>query len=340
KKSVAQTRPDVREEQNIARAIADQREADERIAAERLKLELQRIQQQHDVEVEKAVMEKRSSWEIELEDQLRRTAAAHSEHLEQVIRTQRQLFEIEHNQKVEEAIRLERDLHSREVGAALSRLAGIESALNSRVALDSENRRAKQFWIACHNLMESIKHGNKSGDDMEGRRLPLNDSLSLLKQVTFIVLFIFCIDFFHVSKLCSVRRNLIFTRKDFDLHAETGVRVPPHPVLAQWNGDMGPAPSVQVILDPYAQGSSCYPTYFSPHSVHVIRYTTPNVRQSPALPEGQTTHDGVVHRRSYKRFRTTCLLRLLGGTAITLTSSCSPAFLTQPRMAAVSPCPK
>lgn len=49
-------------------------------------------------------MEKRSSWEIELEDQLRRTAAAHSEHLEQVIRTQRQLFEIEHNQKVEEVI--------------------------------------------------------------------------------------------------------------------------------------------------------------------------------------------------------------------------------------------
>lgn len=37
-----------------------------------------------------------------MEEQLKRTAAAHSEHLEQVIRTQRQLFEIEHNQKLEE----------------------------------------------------------------------------------------------------------------------------------------------------------------------------------------------------------------------------------------------
>ncbi|KJH43980.1 hypothetical protein DICVIV_09998 [Dictyocaulus viviparus] len=173
----------VREEQNIARAIADQREADERIAAERMALELEDLKRQLDVEIEKAVMENRSSWEIEMEEQLRRTTAAHSEHLEQVIRTQRQLFEIEHSQKVEEAIKLERDIHSRQVGAALSRLEGIEYALNNRVALDSENRRAKQFWIACHNLIESIKYGNKAGDDLEKRRFPLEKSLSLLKQV-------------------------------------------------------------------------------------------------------------------------------------------------------------
>ncbi|KAJ1352138.1 MICOS complex subunit MIC60-1 [Parelaphostrongylus tenuis] len=172
----------VREEQNIARAIADQREADERIAAERLRVELENLKRQQDVEIERAVMKNRSSWETEMEEQLKRTAAAHSEHLEQVIRTQRQLFEIEHNQKVEEAIKLERDIHSRQVGAALSRLEGIESALDSRVALDSENRRSKQFWIACHNLIDSIKHGNKAENDLEKRRFPLAGSLSLLKQ--------------------------------------------------------------------------------------------------------------------------------------------------------------
>ncbi|VDM55573.1 unnamed protein product [Angiostrongylus costaricensis] len=175
----------VREEQNIACAIADQREADERIAAERLKLELENLQRQQDVEIERAVMKNRSSWETEMEEQLKRTAAAHSEHLEQVIRTQRQLFEIEHSQKVEEAIKLERDIHSRQVGAALSRLEGIEFALNNRVALDSENRRSKQFWIACHNLIDSIKHGNKAGNDLEKRRFPLAESLSLLKQAMF-----------------------------------------------------------------------------------------------------------------------------------------------------------
>jgi mitofilin len=128
-------------------------------------------------------MASRSNWEGELEGQLKRASAAHSEHLEQVIRTQRQLFEIEHNQKVEEAVLVERDHHSKVVGAALSRLEGIEHALNSRVALDAENRKAKQFWIACHNLIDTIKHGNKAGNDLEERRLPLGETLGLLQQV-------------------------------------------------------------------------------------------------------------------------------------------------------------
>lgn len=173
----------VREEQMIARALKDQRSADERIARDQLNVELNRVRQEQEIQVERAVMSSRNSWESELEEQLQRTSAAHSEHLEQVIRTQRQLFDIEHNQKVEEAVLLERDHHSRAVGAALSRLEGIEHALGSRVILDAENRKAKQFWIACHSLIDSIKHGKKGGNDMEERRLPLGDSLSMLQQV-------------------------------------------------------------------------------------------------------------------------------------------------------------
>ena len=67
----------------------------------------------------------------------------------------------------------------------MSRLEGIEEALGSRVALDNENRRAKQFWIACHNLIDTLKHGNKAGNNIDERRLPLNESLNLLKEVRF-----------------------------------------------------------------------------------------------------------------------------------------------------------
>ncbi|CAO4383747.1 unnamed protein product [Caenorhabditis nigoni] len=173
----------VREELHISKALEEQRAADERIASEKLSIEMSRVGLQKELEIERALVESRSSWEGELEDKLKRTASAHSEHLEQVIRTQRQLFEIEQNQKVEEAVLKERGLHSKQVGAALSRLAGIEEALGSRVALDNENRRAKQFWIACHNLIDTLKHGNKAGNNIDERRLPLNESLSLLKEV-------------------------------------------------------------------------------------------------------------------------------------------------------------
>lgn len=98
----AQRYVQVREEQHIARAIEDQRRADERVASDRLAIEINRVRNQQEVDVERALMASRSTWEGELEDQLKRASSAHSEHLEQVIRTQRQLFEIEHNQKVEE----------------------------------------------------------------------------------------------------------------------------------------------------------------------------------------------------------------------------------------------
>lgn len=42
----------------------------------------------------------RKLWEAELEEKLQRAAAAHSEHIEEVVRVQRSLFEIEEKQKV------------------------------------------------------------------------------------------------------------------------------------------------------------------------------------------------------------------------------------------------
>ncbi|CAJ0953667.1 unnamed protein product, partial [Mesorhabditis belari] len=177
------TEQQLREEQHIAKAIEQQRVADEKIAQETLHIELQRVEAQKDVEVEKQVLSTRSNWEVELEDRLKRAAGAHSEHLEQVIRTQRQLFEIEHNQKVEEAVLIERSHHTKAVGQALSRLEGIETVLNSRVALDAENRRSKQFWIACHNLIDTIVHGRKAGATMDERRAPLGDNLKVLEEV-------------------------------------------------------------------------------------------------------------------------------------------------------------
>ncbi|CAI5456016.1 unnamed protein product [Caenorhabditis angaria] len=177
------TEQQVREEQHIAQALENQRHVDERISADKLNLELNRVARQREVDIEQAVLQSRSSWNNELEDQLKRTTHAHSEHLEQVIRTQRQLFEIEQNQKIEEAVGKERDLHSAQIGAAISRLDGIEEVLGSRIALDNENRRTKQFWIACHNLLDTIRYGNKAGNDIDSRRLSLKESLNLLKEV-------------------------------------------------------------------------------------------------------------------------------------------------------------
>lgn len=91
----------MREEQNIAKAIEEQRNADQRIAEDTLKLELGRLKDQSYVDVEKKVSEQRHAWENELEDRLKRAQQAHSEHLEQVLRTQKQIYDIEHANAIE-----------------------------------------------------------------------------------------------------------------------------------------------------------------------------------------------------------------------------------------------
>ena len=66
-----------------------------------MELELRRIKEQQDVDIQREVMNHRVNWESELESRLKRAAQAHAEHLEQVIRTQKQLYDIENAQAVE-----------------------------------------------------------------------------------------------------------------------------------------------------------------------------------------------------------------------------------------------
>uniref|UniRef100_A0AC34GXD7 MICOS complex subunit MIC60 n=1 Tax=Panagrolaimus sp. ES5 TaxID=591445 RepID=A0AC34GXD7_9BILA len=176
------TEQQIREEQNIAKAIEEQRIADSKLAHNQLQLEVQRVKEDQNLEIERGLQTERKNWETELEDRLRRAAQAHSEHLEQVVRTQKQLYDIENAQAVEEAVSKERRLHSKQVDLALSKLSGIETALQSRVAADAENRRAKQYWLACQNLVQSIIHGQKAGMDMDARRKPLDKELEVIQQ--------------------------------------------------------------------------------------------------------------------------------------------------------------
>ncbi|KAI1721683.1 mitochondrial inner membrane protein [Ditylenchus destructor] len=170
----------VQEEQHIAQAIEDQRKADAAIAEAQLDLEIRRVRETTNVDVEKKVHEERKMWEAELESRLQRASLAHAEHLESVIRTQKQLHDIENAKLVEEAVNQERNLHAKQINLSVTKLNAIEHALQNRVTADAENRRAKQYWLACQNLVESIVHGQKAGNGVEARRKALATELTVI----------------------------------------------------------------------------------------------------------------------------------------------------------------
>ncbi len=78
------------------------------------------------------MLETRRESENELQLQLRRAYAAHSEHLEQVVRAQKELLEMEHARLRDAAVEDERALHHRHIDSALARLEGIEAALEQQ----------------------------------------------------------------------------------------------------------------------------------------------------------------------------------------------------------------
>ncbi|MCP9265701.1 MICOS complex subunit MIC60 [Dirofilaria immitis] len=152
----------VREEQNIACALEEQKKSQSKLSEEEINLKVQALREKSTQRPRKGEL-----WEAELEEKLQRAAAAHSEHIEEVI---------------EEAIVKERSQLSTELAVAQGKLEGIETALKSRTSQDVENRRAKQIWIASHNLIDSVINGRRSGADDDARRKPLATELQMIRE--------------------------------------------------------------------------------------------------------------------------------------------------------------
>uniref|UniRef100_A0A183CME8 MICOS complex subunit MIC60 n=1 Tax=Globodera pallida TaxID=36090 RepID=A0A183CME8_GLOPA len=108
------------------------------------------------------ILEERKMWEREMDMQLRRAAIAHAEHLERVIKTQKQLHDVENQQLNEEAVKIERNKFVKQIGGAVTKLSAIEESLNNRAAMDLENRKAKIYWTICQSLMDALVNGDST----------------------------------------------------------------------------------------------------------------------------------------------------------------------------------
>ncbi|CAB3398728.1 unnamed protein product [Caenorhabditis bovis] len=102
--------------------------------------------------------------------------------LEDVVKTQKKLYDIEHANDVNSAVARERDAQAICIGKALSQLEGIEKALKGHLQMDIENRRSKQMWLATQNLVDTVKFGNRGSCCMEGRRAPLDGQMKTLMK--------------------------------------------------------------------------------------------------------------------------------------------------------------
>lgn len=119
-------------------------------------------------EQDRKVEEVRDAMENEMRTQLRRQAAAHTDHLRDVLKVQEQELKYEFEQDLSRKLsEQELEFHRRsqeqmdnftlDINTAYARLRGIEQAVQSHAVAEEEARKAHQLWLSVEALKYSMK---------------------------------------------------------------------------------------------------------------------------------------------------------------------------------------
>ncbi|XP_035744524.1 MICOS complex subunit MIC60 isoform X2 [Egretta garzetta] len=163
----------VREQQHIESALEKQKLEDKKAFEAAVAKALEHHKSEIEMEQEKKVEEVREVMESEMRTQLRRQAAAHTDHLRDVLKIQEQELKVEFEQNLSEKLR-EQEMQFRrltqeqldnftlDINTAYARLKGIEQAVESHAVAEEEARKAHQLWLSVEALKYCMK--TASGD--------------------------------------------------------------------------------------------------------------------------------------------------------------------------------
>ncbi|NXW02552.1 MIC60 protein, partial [Fregetta grallaria] len=163
----------VREQQHIESALEKQKLEDKKAFEAAVAKALEHHKSEIEIEQEKKVEEVREVMESEMRTQLRRQAAAHTDHLRDVLKIQEQDLKVEFEQNLSEKLS-EQEMQFRrltqeqldnftlDINTAYARLKGIEQAVESHAVAEEEARKAHQLWLSVEALKYCMK--TASGD--------------------------------------------------------------------------------------------------------------------------------------------------------------------------------
>lgn len=158
----------VREQIRIEAALDQQKHEHQRAVDSAVETAIQHNREQLRLDQEKKMQEVRDVMEAEMRTQLRRQAAAHTDHLRDVLKVQEQELREEAQEALSSKM-MEQETHFRRVAqeqldsftldmnSAYARLKGMEEAIDSHVVAEEEARKAHQLWLSVEALNYTLK---------------------------------------------------------------------------------------------------------------------------------------------------------------------------------------
>ncbi|XP_017654550.1 MICOS complex subunit MIC60 isoform X11 [Nannospalax galili] len=175
------------EKQHIALALEKQKLEEKRAFDSAVAKALEHHRGEIQAEQDRKVEEVRDAMENEMRTQLRRQAAAHTDHLRDVLKVQEQELKYEFEQGLSEKLS-EQELEFRrlsqeqidnftlDINTAYARLRGIEQAVQSHAVAEEEARKAHQLWLSVEALKYSMKTSSA-----EAPTIPLRSAVEAIR---------------------------------------------------------------------------------------------------------------------------------------------------------------
>lgn len=146
----------------LAVALEAQRGEDNTIALAAVADERSRSQMEFESDKHRLELDFLVRQEGEVRKQLVRQASAHSDHIKDVLSVQREQLGLDFSRNLNAKILEERENFQAEVASWISRLKGIEAAIDARATSEGLARCAQDLWLACIALNSMIHFGNES----------------------------------------------------------------------------------------------------------------------------------------------------------------------------------
>ncbi|GFU47668.1 MICOS complex subunit MIC60-1 [Nephila pilipes] len=168
----------VTEKMKVDEAVRLQKMKDVRFLDSKIEAELER----RNLDLETAVSERvaflKEQFENELRQQLLRQAAAHADHIQEVLKVQEQEFERKFSLDLEEKLLHQKGVFLSEVSGNMARLKGILAFLKAKTEFDKASKKAQTLWLACQAMSSKIC------EDNEGNPSPLGKDIAVVKIAT------------------------------------------------------------------------------------------------------------------------------------------------------------
>lgn len=170
------------EHDRFKEALARQRSEDGQLLEAKVEAELERQRQQLDVEYKKRVLDMKEELEGELRSQLKRQAAAHSDHLADVLYVQEKELENKWSSILQDKVQSEKDTYLSSLARIQGQLDGLKGALSQRANVDKAALSARELWLACESLRNALRNSGEGAPTWEEQLKPLHEHIAAIKK--------------------------------------------------------------------------------------------------------------------------------------------------------------